>query len=102
MATSIKYIDSTGKKFYTSEPANYGPDGPQEIKLRGKYVIGGSAPHWNRHTDNNRSKTPDGPKFGLHNLPKKVFYIADAYNGHGVMITQADLFARTGVTIGFD
>jgi hypothetical protein len=102
MAESIRYIESTSKKFYQSQPANHGPDGPQEIKLRGKYITGGMAPNWNRHSDNSRSSRQPGPKRGLHDMPPKVKFMPDAGNGHTIMIAQSDFFALTGIRPGFN
>lgn len=102
MAASVTYIVSTTKKFYQSEPADHGPDGPVEIKLRGRHRTGGMAPNWNRHSDNNRSSKPPGPKRGLHNMPPKVMFMENAYRGHTVMITQDVLLASYGITVGFE
>lgn len=101
--TSIKYIDSTSKNFYRSEFVPVKEDGRIEIPLRGRMRVGGSAPHYNRHSDNQGKNRPPGPKRGLHNIPPKVCYMADAYKGHTVMLPQDEFFARTGHTeLGFN
>lgn len=101
MAASVNYIVSTTKKFYQSKPANHGPDGPVEIKLRGKHRTGGMSPNWNRHSDNNNKAKPRVPRNQYNPLPK-VMFMADAGIGHTVMITQEKLREVYGITVGFD
>jgi hypothetical protein len=102
MAESIRYIESTTKKFYQGKFPEKVPGGPVEIPLRGKYRTGGMSPNWNRHSDNNGKAKQPGPKRGLHDLPKKIMFMSDAYSGHVVMITEDQFFAVTGYHTGFE
>lgn len=44
--TAVRYIESTGQRFYRSEQP------PNDIPLKRKYRVGGSAPKQNKHSDN--------------------------------------------------
>lgn len=103
MAEKIRYIESSGKKFYKSEFIPVSATGCVEIPLRGSERQGWtSAPHWNRHSDNSGKKKPDGPKRGLHDMPPKVMVLKNAYKGHAVMITREEAERLCGHALGFD
>jgi len=102
MATAVRYIDSTSKKFYKSDFPPENETGAVEIPLRGRMRNGwASAPHWNRHSDNNgkstrKKKKPPFP------LVSKVMVMADAYRGHTVMLTQNQVMQQYNISMGFD
>lgn len=102
MAPNVRYIESTGKRFYKSDFPPISATGCVEIKLRGSESNGWtSAPHWNRHSDNSGKSTRKKKKPVSPPEPK-VMFIANAYKGHAVMLTQEQVFARTGIKIGDD
>lgn len=100
--STVRYLDSSGKKFYRSSFIPVSSTGAVEIPLRGSERQGWtSAPHWNRHSDNSGKNKPAGPKRGLHEIPPKVMYMSNAYKGHTVMIDRDVFEEMTGIEVGF-
>ena len=76
-------------KSYVSQPGEY-----SEIPLKRKLRIGGTAPRFNKHSDNNRaSRKHDKPN--SFNPPSKVSYV-DAGTGHARMMTREEFYQLSG------
>lgn len=81
---------STSGSWYRSDPYESRSGEAVEPPLKAKYLVGGTAPKFNKHSDNNakaKNKIPYGD-----NPPSKVMVMADATRGRTVMMTR-DQFA---------
>lgn len=83
-----EYIESTGKKFYKSDPI------PGDMKLRGKYRQGwNTAPHHNKHSDNqgkNRHKVANPTSYAE---PRVMVMDLSTGNGRCRMMTREQFAA---------
>lgn len=77
-----EYINSNGKHFYKSLPAE------GDYKLKGKYRRGWTtAPNHNRHSDNNQKKRHKVPNPNSYAEPRVM--VLNAAKGSTVMMTRA-------------
>lgn len=107
MATAIRYIESgsTGRTFYSSEFVPVTSDGRVEISLPARMRKPDTAPHWNRHSDNQgitggkKNKVTASKKVII---PSNVLVMSDAGRGHCVMRSRDWVLSNMGITIGFE